>query len=413
MVVGMRKTMNLAAVISLIFGNFAMMINQVNIASIYTFGTLSHAASISLDFNLSVYGLGILSSAFFLAYGAFEVPGGVLAAKMGPKKIVMYGTIANAVGVLGSALSPQFEALAVFRFVAGFGFSFAFPSILVLIVRYYKEGSEGFGVALMSISSALGAVAGYFGWAVLGGSVGWRPSLLLAGVLDIVSAIAMFASIPSDRLEPRFRIDTSHLRAFFVDKGLALMSLALFGIGSTFGLVANFMVYYLEGNFGLSPAAAGSITSISAVLPIVSAPLTARVYDRTKNVKLLLLVPTAGLSLGVCIAAIDSVYAAIVTVVLAGLASGMIFTVALAASREVAASNPAYESLTVAWVDSFSLFGNSVSPLYFSALVLATGYSEAWLIGGVVAIVLTMPILLLKSDAFSRKAAFAPPPDAA
>jgi MFS family permease len=403
MTTGPTRALNLAAVVSLLFGNLVMTINQVNIASIFTFGTLSHASSISKDFNLSVYGLGILTSAFFLAYGAFEVPGGALAAKMGPKKIVIYGTVANALGVLGSALSPQFDALAVFRFVAGFGFAFAFPSILVLLVRYYKAGSEGFGVALMSVSAAVGSVTGYFGWAVLGGSVGWRPALLIAGVLDVISAVAMITSIPSDRMEPQFHLNLGHLKAVVADKALAVLCVALFGIGSTFGLVNNFMIYYLEGNFGLSPGAAGSITSISAVLPILSAPIMGRVYDRVKNLKLLLLAPAAMVSLGVGIASIDSIYAAFITVILAGIASGMVFTVALAGAREVASSNPEYESMTVAWVDSFGLFGNSVSPLYFSALVLATGYSEAWLIGGAVAVLMTLPILLVKNEAFRKK----------
>jgi MFS family permease len=400
---GSTRALNLAAVVSLLFGNLVMTINQVNIASIFTFGALSNAASISKDFNLSVYGLGILTSAFFLAYGAFEVPGGALAAKMGPKKIVIYGTIANAVGVLGSALSPQFNVLALFRFVAGFGFAFAFPSILVLLVRYYKAGSEGFAVALMSVSAAVGSVMGYFGWAVLGGSVGWRPALLVAGVLDVLSAVAMVTSIPSDSMEPKFHLNLGHLKAVIADKALAVLCIALFGIGSTFGLVNNFMIYYLEGNFGLSPGAAGSITSISAVLPILSAPIMGRVYDRVKSVKLLLLAPAAMVSVGVGIASIDSIYAAIVTVILAGIASGMVFTVALAGAREVASSNPEYESMTVAWVDSFGLFGNSVSPLYFSALVLATGYSEAWLIGGSVAILMTLPILLVKNEAFRKR----------
>ena len=187
-------TLNIAAVAALLFGNLVMTINQVNIASIFSF--------ISSDFNSSIYGLGILTSAFFLAYGAFEVPGGIFAAKVGPRKIVIIGALANTVGVFGSGLAPQFGLLTAFRFMAGFGFAFAFPSILVLIVRYYKKGSEGFGVALMSVSTAVGSVAGLFGWAVLAELVGWRPSLLGAGVLDLTGVVAMVVLIPPDRIAP-------------------------------------------------------------------------------------------------------------------------------------------------------------------------------------------------------------------
>jgi MFS family permease len=399
------RVVNLAAVFSLLFGNYVMTINQVNISSIFTFGPLSHASSISKDFDLSVYGLGILTSAFFLAYGAFEVPGGILAARMGPKRIVVIGTVANAVGVVGSALSPQFDVLAVFRFVAGFGFAFAFPSMLVLIVRYYKAGSEGFSVALTSMSFAVGSVTGYFGWAVLGDAVGWRPALVVAGVLDLVSVLAMVALIPRDRPGAAFKLDRAHLRSIVVSRPLAVLSIAFLGVGSTYGLVVNFMIYYLEANFGLPPGLAGSIASIATILTIVSAPLIGRVYDSVGRVKFLMVATAAIISLGVGIAAVNSIYAALASVILCGLSAGGFFTVGLAVAREVSSALPEYESLSVGWVDCFSLLGNSISPLYFSALVLITGYPDAWLVGGSVAIVSTIPVLFLKSGAFHRGAA--------
>ena len=400
-----RRAVNLTAVCALLFGNFAMMINQVNTSSVFTFGNLSKASSISSEFGVGVYGLGVLTSAFFLSYGAFEVPGGVLAARVGPKKIAVYGAVVNAVGVLATAGSPQFEALVVFRFIAGFGFAFAFPSILVLIVRYYKAGSEGSGVAFMTISSALGSVVGYFGWAVLGGSAGWRASLLAAGLLDVFALVVMVWWIPPDKLQGTFRLNLGHLRSVIADKELAILSIALFGSAATYAVVGTFMIYYLESNLGLSPGLAGIITSIFPVLQVFSAPVIGRVYDRVKSMKLLLVVPAGVLSLGVAVAAVNSLYAALVSVVVTGISSGMVFTVLLAGAREMAASNPEYESLTVAWVDSFSLFGGTVSPLYFSALVLAAGYSVAWLVGGSVALILALPVLLFAGDSFIRKSA--------
>ena len=389
---GTSGALNLAAVGALLFGNLVMTINQVNIASTFSF--------ISSDFNSSIYGLGILTSAFFLAYGAFEVPGGILAARIGPKRIVICGAVANTIGVIGSGLAPQFGLLTIFRFTAGFGFAFAFPSILVLIVRYYKKGSEGFGVGLMSVSTAVGSVAGLFGWAVLAELVGWRQSLLGAGGLDLTGAIVMGVLIPADRISPHFSLNIEHLKEIITNRALAVLSIALFGIGSAFALVTNFMVYYLEQAFGFNPGTAGLVASVSAVLPIVSAPLMGSAFDRFKNVKALLLVPAGIVTVGVGLAAIHSFYAALASVVLVGLASGAVFTAGLATARDVASSNPEYESLTVAWVDSFSLFGNFASPIYFSVLVVSLGYPSAWLIGGSVAILLTLPILMVANREF-------------
>ncbi len=396
-----RKVVNLAAVLSLLLANYIMTINQVNISAIFTFGPLSTADSISKDFDLSVYGLGVLTSAFFLAYGGFELPGGIIAARVGPKHLAIFGTVANAAGVLGSAVSPQFTVLAVFRFVAGAGFSFAFPSMLVLIIKYYKEGSAGFSVALTAVAFALGSVTGYFGWALLGETVGWRDSLVVAGLLDLVCVLAMVICLPSDSFETGFRLELHRLRGIIASRPLVVLCIAFFGIGSTYGLVINFMIYYLEGNFGLNPGVAGGIASIATILT-VSAPIIGRLYDRVREVKLLLLVPAGLISLGVAINSIDSIYAALVAVTLCGIASGAFFTVGLAMVGEIASSYPRYESVTVAYVDSFSLLGSSVSPLYFSALVLSLGYSDAWLVGAIVAVILIIPVIFVKNEAFMK-----------
>lgn len=397
------RALNVTAVWALLIGNFAMMINQVNISSVFTFGIASNASSISREFGVGVYGLGVLTSAFYVSYGVFEVPGGILATRAGPKRIVLIGAVVNAIGVLGSAVAPGFTLLSIFRFVAGFGFAFAFPSTLVLIVRYYKTGSEGAGVAFMTVSSALGAVVGYFGWAVLGGWIGWRPSLIVAGVVDLVSLAVMAGGIPRDVVVPTFRFRLQHLRMVVADKGLAALSVALFGSAATYAIVGTFMIYYLESDFGLSPGLAGIITSIFPVLQIFSAPLIGRVYDRARNMKALVLVPAGVLSFSVIIAAVDSLYAAIVSVIICGVSSGMVFTVLLAGAREVAGSNPEYESLTVAWVDTFSLLGGAVSPLYFSVMAVAAGYPTAWVVGGAVGIVLALPVLLVKNESLIRR----------
>lgn len=398
------KVVNLGAVLSILFANFVMTINQVNISSIFTFGPLSSATSISREFDLSVYGLGILTSVFFLAYGGFELPGGILAARAGPRKLAIFGTVANTAGVLGSAVAPQFGTLVVLRFIAGFGFSFAFPSMLFLMLRYYKAGSEGVGVALTAVSFALGSVCGYFGWAVLGAAAGWRDSLAVAGLLDAVSVGAMLATLPQDSVRAGFRLELGTLRGIIISRPLVALSMAFFGIGSAYGLVSNFMIYYLEGNFQLSPGLAGGIASISTVLT-VSAPVVGRLYDRVRDVKRLLFVPAACVLVGVGVASVDSIYAALLSVIICGFAAGAFFTVGLAIAGEIASSYPSYESMTIAYVDSFSLLGNSVSSLYFSAIVVAFGYPYAWFVGALVGVALITPVLFVKNGAFMKRAA--------
>ena len=254
----------------------------------------------------------------------------------------------------------------------------------------------------MSVSSAVGSVTGYFGWALLGISLGWRPALLVAGVLDAISAALMVGMIPTDMIEPHFKLDFAHLKHVITDRALAVLSISLFGLGSAFGLVSNFMIYYLEGNFGLSPGYAGLDHE-----PRRDTADILRTGDREGirqgEEREAASLDTRGGHLGRCRSGFYRHHtAAVASVILVGISSGIVFTVGLAAARDIASSNREYESLTVAWVDSFSLFGNFASPLYFSVLVLDFGYPSAWLIGGSVAILLTLPILSVRSQRFLK-----------
>jgi MFS family permease len=388
-----RKILNPAAIALLLFANIVTSINQYNIASVFFL--------ISSSFNQGVTGLGFLTSSFYLAYGVFEVPGGIIAAKFGPKKITVVGTIIYAGAVIASSVSPSFLALGALRFLEGLGFSFAFPSILVLIVRYYKQGSEGFGVGLMTFSSFLGGAIGLFGWSILGVITGWRPSLLIGGILCLVAGVGMIFILPPDTKSPDFRIKISDLKRIISNRLLVVLSIAVFGIAATVGLTSSFLIFYLEAHFKTNPGYAGLIGGLSAIFPIFSGPTIGRVYDRLHKPKLLIVVSAIAVTIGVSITAIDSIYAAILSSTIIGLSSGTAFTVILSLARESSSSNPQFESLAVAWVDSFSLYGNFVSPIYFSILVVEYSYSSAWLLGGLVAILLTIPVIFLKSERFS------------
>jgi len=84
--------------------------------------------------------------------------------------------------------------------------------------------------------------------------------------------------------------------------------------------------------------------------------------------------------------------------VLVGLASGAGFTFGFSAAREANKLVKEYETLAVSWVNSISLFGDFVSPLLFSYMVIQYGYSPAWLYVAALAFVLVLPVLFRSID---------------
>jgi predicted MFS family arabinose efflux permease len=378
---------SLAPLAAILFANGVMTVAQVSISSIYL--------PISVTFDEQITGLGILTSLFFIGFGIIEVPGGALSARVGPKKVALAGIAIVSLGVLGTAYAPTFDALIVLRFMVGFGLGLFFPSMVVLTVWSMGRGSSGMGVALVTVASSVGAGLGVFGWSVLAALYGWRASLLLDAAISAAVALMVFFMVPADKASSGPKVSVAGLRRILASRRLVALSLALLGLGATGVLSGSFMVYYLEKAFDLQPGYAGLISGLGYISTIFTSLLVGKLYDRGTNAGFLIFGATAALGLGTAILAVHSLYAAIAGALICGLAGGPAGTGSIAAARKLAPS-PEMEALTISIADNFSLLGVFVGALYFPFLVLGLGYPSAWVLGGIVCVVLTAPVLFFK-----------------
>lgn len=369
----------------LVFAEATITINQTNISSIYL--------PISEEFNQTVYGLGLLTAVIFLSYGLFEIPGGIIAIKSGPKKIAVFGLALNSFGVIASSFSPQFDVLLAFRFISGIGSAFAFPTLLVLIVRQLKGGSEGLGSGWTVGWSSLGAAIGLIAWPPFAQAEGWRLSIFWAGLISIIPLVGTALLVRGDSHNPSVGHFASVMKKIVKDRKFLLLGLALFGAGQGFAVLSNFLVYYLEQNYSTSPGVAGLVTAISSIVPFFVAPLIGRAHDRVNRLRVYFLIAGLTLFAGLAIVALHGFYYAIVAGVILGFGSGTSFTLGFALAKKY--SRKEYESLGIAWVDTFSLTGSIVAPIYFALIVLAYGYPTAWLFAGAASILPIIPLLIL------------------
>jgi MFS family permease len=253
----------------------------------------------------------------------------------------------------------------------------------------------GLGAALVLTSFSIGGGIGVFGWAVLSLVIGWRESVLIGGVLCLLSTLVVIWMLPADGplTEPTRMI--SALKSVVFNRQILVIAIAFLGAGAATAVVTNFMVYYLEQHLGLGAESAGVIGGLAYVLPLLSSPFFGRLYDTGRSEKRILLSGVALLAAGIGVTALDSVTSAVVSVLAVGLATGIFFTIGFSAARDRSPSRE-MESFTVGLVDSFSLVGSFVSPLYFSVIVLDYGYPPAWLVGSVIAVVLAIPLVFLR-----------------
>ena len=413
------------AVSSLLFARIIYAINWFNIASIFSL--------IALDFKQDVSLLGLLTTSFLIGIGLFQVPGGILAAIKGSKRTAIYGiTIASSAAFL-CGLSSQLQQIEILRFAVGLGMALFFGPSVTLITKCLGRGKEGFAVALLNSSHSIGGIIGIFGWIILAEIMGWRQSLLLSGVLGLISSMFMIAFLPRQEenndkekeekqhqklirqqipnKQKHYQIKKSDIRRVLFDKSLFMFGLILLGAQIAWGLSLTFIVFYLEDYVRTSPPIAGLIAGLGLMSGVISAPIFGRIYDKTKNIGKLLFVCgllmsaglagiafTTGTSLGLYIAGVSNV--------LVGVFSAAVFTIAYASSNitykkgrmemmknedNSIEAKSSFDTLAISWVNGLSLFGAFWVPILFSFIVQHVGYAIAWLVGGLLSFLLILP----------------------
>lgn len=354
------------------------------------------------DLGQNVSGLGLLTTAFVIGIGAFQIPGGLLAEKIGPRRTIIYGTFIAAVSTLLTGLPSQLVVLALLRFLTGVGMAFIFAPCITLVAKCFKKDYEGFGIGLVAGAFDLGGVAVIPGWAELGRLEGWRLSFVVAGVLGLLAIVAMIILVPKEEVRSGFRFRISDLRRVLLNKWLLVIGLAALSVQVGWNTVGSFMVFYLENNFNTTPVIAGLVGSLFLFCALLSSPLAGRIYVRVgRPVRMLL---TGGLfsAAGLGIASLMSPYAAVVSTAVVGAADGLGFTTAYILAREIHGSGSEYETLAVSWVNGISLFGSFWTPALFSYSAIGFGYSTAWFVSGLASVPLVLPVLALRAKKRSQ-----------
>ncbi len=150
-------------------------------------------AAISRDlaaaFETSAASLGALAATYFYVYTVMQVPVGVLADTLGPRKILALGGLVAGAGSLLFGLAPTFDVAVVGRTLVGLGVSVAFIAMLKLIAVWYEENRFATLTGTMMFLGNVGTMtAGTpLAWAAQG--AGWRSVFIAIGVMSLAIGV--------------------------------------------------------------------------------------------------------------------------------------------------------------------------------------------------------------------------------
>ncbi len=386
-----RNLENRGAVATLIALQFVCAINWYSVSSVFSL--------IAADFHQNVSGLGLVTSTFVLGVALFQLPAGLIAARYGPKQALTIGMTLISVSSILVGLVDQLFSLTVLRFVVGVGEAFIFGPGVILIIRYFRKGAEGLGIGIFGAAFDLGGIVGISGWTILGTVAGWRLSVIGAGVLGLISLALLLLLIPDDPAVGSLSIRPSELKEIILNRPLLIVSAGLVVSQVAFGLNTYFMVYYLEESLKTGAVIAGLIPGFTMVTSIAFSPFVGNAFDRSPRPKTILIALCLTAAGAVTIAALNSVYAALLSGLVLGVATQGAYVFGVGIGRSIGSARSEYAALGISWINGIALFGGVVMPLVFSAVAAGYSYPLAWAVGGAVVAGISLPIFRLRSEA--------------
>jgi sugar phosphate permease len=169
----------------------------------YLFRTVNAviAPNLAADIGVDPSGLGLLTSAYFIAFASAQLPLGVLLDRFGPRRIEALLLLFAAAGALIFARSQSLGGLALGRAFIGFGVSACLMAAFKAFVTWFPAHQLPLINGLQMTSGGLGALAATAPVEHLLTIMAWRDVFLILTGVTLAAAVLVFLVVP-DHAEP-------------------------------------------------------------------------------------------------------------------------------------------------------------------------------------------------------------------
>ncbi|WP_240519544.1 MFS transporter [Amycolatopsis antarctica] len=161
---------------------FITYVDRVNISTAAPF--------IREDLGLSNTQLGLVLSAFAIPYAFFQIFGGVLADKFGPRRLLLVVGVVWALATAFTGFASGMATLFAARLALGFGEGASFPGATQAMARWLPADQRGFGQGITHAFARLGNAVAPLVVAGIIAVFNWRASFWILGAVSLCWAIA-------------------------------------------------------------------------------------------------------------------------------------------------------------------------------------------------------------------------------
>ncbi|MCK5682041.1 MFS transporter [bacterium] len=245
------------------------------------------------EFTLSASMMGLLGSVYFYCYAAMQLPAGLLADSLGPRKTVTWFIALGAIGSLIFGFAQSFKFAFIGRLLVGFGVSMVFIPTMKILSQWFRPREFAIMAGILNAVGGIGVMAATWLLALMTANFGWRLSFKLIGCLTFLLLALIWLIVrdrPADKGWPSLAEIDGISEPTEVEKGSKKLSAGVIQVvsekyfwpvaiwffldcGIFFGFGALWGGPYLMHLYGMSRAQAGSVLSMIAWGMIIGSPL--------------------------------------------------------------------------------------------------------------------------------------------
>jgi sugar phosphate permease len=147
------------------------------------------------DLSVGADKIGWILSAFFAGYALFQIPGGLLADRIGPRKVILIALAWWTVFTCLTGLVSGLAVLLVTRFLFGVGEGLFPASVWKVIGQWFTKKNRATANALVLSSIAIGPALTPILLAPVLKTYGWRSAFYLLGAIGLVALLLAYRFI--------------------------------------------------------------------------------------------------------------------------------------------------------------------------------------------------------------------------
>jgi MFS family permease len=327
------------------------------------------------DFDLSKTGAGLLVAAFGAGALLGGVPGGLAAARFGPKHAVVWGLVLLGLASFAFALAGEPLVLGLARFVQGFSSTVTWAGALAWVASSAPKEQRGEVLGIAFGAAVAGAILGpmFGGFAE---AVGIRGSFGTLGVVafGFAALAALARSVPGEPVTRAGVVRAFHDQRFLGGLWLNALPAMLFG---TMVVLAPLAL----DDAGWTTLAIASVFFVTGLAESAINPFLGRVTDRVGRLLPIRVALVASLIVAAGLAAASKPILIAILIGGAAIAYGSLYTPGMALTSHRAEASGLAQGLAFGIMNSAWAVGALIGPSVGGALAERQGDAVPYLLG--------------------------------